>query len=517
MIKTQRDRNLNGMQDNPYYFALGLGKENVDNLGILELRRFASEFEQVLEASHDGIFITDGFGKVLMVNSAWERICGISREFVVGKYAQDMVDQGFYSESAAMAAIRARKKVTVMLRMTRGDKVGQKIMATGIPVLDDKGEIKRVVVNVRDITEIVNLKDQLEETQQLNEKYAAELEQMRVQQAEFDDVIASSTKTKRVLEMAAQVAKVDSTVLITGESGVGKEVIANVIHRLSQRARGTLIKINCGAIPENLLESELFGYEPGAFTGARKQGKPGMFELAEKGTLFLDEIGDLSLNLQVKLLRVLQDHEVIRVGGLKPIPVDARIIAATHKDLFKMVKMDKFRDDLYYRLNVVSIEIPPLRERKEDIPLLALHILGKLNKKYGLNKCFSPEVIERFVGYPWPGNIRELENVIERMVVMTREEEIRSLHLPVSIKNYASSEEDISFPGLMPLQKAVEKVEKQLIEQALKNYRSTRKVARALRVSQSTVVRKIKKYCLSFSPESEQEPELYYDNLKMRI
>lgn len=516
-MNNRDERNgLTGRQENPYYFTAGMGKESMGNLGILELRRFASELEQVLEASHDGIFITDGFGKVLMVNSAWERICGISRDFAVGKYAQDMVSQGFYSESAAVAAIKARKKVTIMLKMTRGEKVGQKIMATGIPVLDDVGDIKRVVVNVRDITEIVDLKDQLEETQQLNEKYAAQLEQMRVQQVKFDDIIASSAKTKRALEMAVQVAKVDSTVLITGESGVGKEVIANVIHRMSQRAKGPLIKINCGAIPENLLESELFGYDSGAFTGARKQGKPGMFELAEKGTLFLDEVGDLSLNLQVKLLRVLQDHEVIRVGGLKPIPVDARIVTATNKDLFKMVKADKFRDDLYYRLNVVSIEIPPLRERREDIPLLALHFLEKLNRKYHLKKRFSPEVIDRFMAYSWPGNIRELENVIERMVVMTKGEEIRTVDLPASIKSHLPAEEDIIFSGVMPLKKAVERVEKQLLEQALKKYGSTRKAAKALRVNQSTVVRKIKKYSLPYGQEIEEE-ESYFNNLKMRI
>ena len=207
-----------------------------------------------------------------------------------------------------------------MLKMTDGDKVGQKIMATGIPIWGEDGEIRRVVVNVRDITELIYLKELLEKTKQLNEIYAAEIEQMRFQQKDQDgDIIARSPKTKRVLEMAAQVSKVNSSVLITGESGTGKEVIANAIHRLSHRSSGPLIKVNCGAIPENLLESELFGYEPGAFTGARKQGKPGMFELAEKGTLFLDEVGDIPVNVQVKLLRALQDHEIIRVGGLEAV------------------------------------------------------------------------------------------------------------------------------------------------------------------------------------------------------
>ncbi|MHC1724584.1 MAG: sigma-54 interaction domain-containing protein [Syntrophobacteraceae bacterium] len=460
---------------------------------------FNCELEDILESSHDGLFITDGFGNVVMVNTAWERICGISRDFVLGKNAQDLVNQKYYTESSVMAAIKARKKITIMLKMTRGDKVGQKIMATAIPIWGEDGRIKRVVANIRDITEIIYLKELLGKTQQLNEIYAAELEQMRLQQITKNcDIIARSPETRRVLEMAAQVAKVDSTVLITGESGSGKEVIANTIHRLGNRSEGPLIKINCSAIPEALLESELFGYEPGAFTGARKQGKPGMFEMAKKGTLFLDEIGDISFNLQAKLLRALQEHEIMRVGGLKPISVDARIIAATNKNLKEMVKDESFRDDLYYRLNVVSIEIPPLRDRKEDIPLLVLHFVEKLNSKYHFTKRISSEVIDDFMLYRWPGNIRELENVIERMMVMTEEEQIKTMHLPVYIRSQVhSSTEEVILPENIPFKSAVERAERQLLEQALKKHGSTRKVARALLINQSTVVRKIKKYGLS--------------------
>lgn len=494
---------------NPYFFTVRTA-DNLDAIGSMEIseaRRAVWELEQVIEASHDGIFITDGKGDVLMVNSAWERICGMAREYVVGKNAQtDLVDKGFYNESAAYKALKEKKEITIMLHMTGGDKLGQKIMATGIPILDEKGEVKRVVVNVRDITEIVNLRDQLEESQQLNVKYAAELEQMRIQKVKNSNIVARSSKTKRVLEMAAQVAKVDSTVLITGESGVGKEIIANSIHYLSHRSNGPMIRINCGAIPENLLESELFGYEPGAFTGASKQGKPGMFELAEKGTLFLDEVGELSLNLQVKLLRVLQHHEVSRVGGLKPVPVDARIIAATNKDLMEMVKLEKFRDDLYYRLNVVSIDVPPLRERKEDIPLLSVHFLDKINKKYNFNKYFSPEVIDRFLEYTWPGNIRELENVIERMVVMTDEKELVIQHLPLTIKNNVHSVVNVVFPEQTSLKSAVDKLEKEMIKQALKKHGSTRKAAKILGCDQSTIVRKSQKYNIAIR---EDYPKIY--------
>jgi PAS domain S-box-containing protein/TyrR family helix-turn-helix protein len=476
------------------------------------------EMVDILEASHDGLFMSDGQGKILVVNSAWERICGIHRDFIVGKNAQDMVNEKWYTESSVIAAIRARKKVTIMLEMTRGEKVGQKILATAIPIWGDDGEIKRVVANIRDITEILYLKELLEKTRQLNEIYAAELQQMRVQQVQVGcDVIARSAETRRVLEMAAQVAKVDSTVLITGESGVGKEVIANAIHRLSHRSEGPLIKINCGAIPESLLESELFGYESGAFTGARKQGKPGMFELAEKGTLFLDEVGDISLSLQVKLLRVLQEHELIRVGGIKPIAVDARIVAATNKNLQGMVTKGSFREDLYYRLNVVSIEIPPLRQRKEDIPLLALHFLEKISKRYQFNRRYSPGIIDAFLAYSWPGNIRELENVIERMSVMTEEEEIGPNHLPTYIRNYLSpGEEKVVLSENIPFQKAIEQAERQLLEQALKKYGSTRKIASALKVNQSTIVRKMKKYKIAINQDSDGNGN-YFDDLRMRI
>ena len=452
------------------------------------------ELEEIIEASHDGLFITDGSGNILMVNSSWVRICGIPKDFMIGKNAQDMVDNEYYSESSVMAAIKAKEETSIMLEMTKGDKKGQKILATAIPLFDESGKIRRVVANIRDISEIISLQQKLEETLNLNTVYIAELEQMRLQQTIKNcDLIAISEVTRRAVEMAVQVSKVDTIVLITGESGVGKEVFADTIHRLSQRSSGPLIKINCGAIPDNLLESELFGYESGSFTGARKQGKPGMFEMANRGTLFLDEIGDISFNLQGKLLRALQDQLIMRVGGVKPISVNVRIIAATNKNLQSMMTAGSFRDDLYYRLNVVSIEIPPLRERLEDIPLLSLFFLDRINKKYHYNKCISPDVIEHLLTYYWPGNIRELENVIERMMVMTEDAEIQTKHLPFNIKNQAFSED---LGEGINLKQSIESTERQLFERALTKYKSTREIAKALNIDQSTVVRKMKKHKL---------------------
>jgi transcriptional regulator with PAS, ATPase and Fis domain len=304
------------------------------------------------------------------------------------------------------------------------------------------------------------------------------------------------------MEIVARVASFDVSVLITGESGVGKEVIANAIHQQSQRSKGPLIKVNSGAIPETLLESELFGYDHGAFTGARKQGKPGMFELANEGTLFLDEIGDIPYSLQGKLLRALQDREIMRIGGVKPTPVDVRIVAATNKNLEEMVKKGTFRDDLYYRLNVVAIDIPPLRERKEDIPMFVLHFLEKMNKKHQHNKHISPEVIDALMLYSWPGNVRELENVVERMIIMTEGDEITMKHLPIQIKSHIAPEA-MSVIGDSSFKTTIEQTEKQLLKQALQNHKSTREIAKVMKINQSTVVRKLKKYNLCSSPDSE--------------
>lgn len=457
------------------------------------------ELEDIIEASHDGLFITDGQGVILRVNTAWERIAGIHRDFAIGKCARDLVDQKWYTESSAMAAIRERKKVTIMLEMLRGEKIGQKIMATAIPLWNENGEIRRVVANIRDITEILYLKQLQEKTQLLNELYAAELEQIK-----NVDLVARSQSTIRIMEIVARVASFDVSVLITGESGVGKEVIANALHQQSQRSKGPLIKVNCGAIPETLLESELFGYNYGAFTGARKQGKPGMFELANEGTLFLDEVGDIPYNLQGKLLRALQDHEIMRIGSVKPTSVDVRIIAATNKNLEEMVKKGTFRDDLYYRLNVVSIDIPPLRERKEDIPMFVLHFLEKMNKKHQYNKRISPEVIDILMLYSWPGNVRELENVVERMIIMTEGDEITIKHLPIQIKSQIVPEA-VSVIGDSSFKKTIEQTEKQLLKQALLNHKSTREIAKAMKINQSTVVRKLKKYNLSPSSDNEAQ------------
>ncbi|MCX7780119.1 MAG: sigma 54-interacting transcriptional regulator [Negativicutes bacterium] len=475
----------------------------------------AAELNAIIEASYDGLYVADRHGKVIRVNSAWEKICGFSREEILGKTAAELVAAGFYDNSAALLTLEKRETSTVMLEITAGPKKGQKIIATGTPFFGSDGELNLVVVNVRDITALEHLKKQLEETKALSKRYASELNEIRLQQMKIDDIVAKSAAMRRVIELAIRVSQVDSTVIVTGESGVGKEVVVKKIHQMSNRRDKSLIKINCGAIPENLLETELFGYEGGAFTGAKKEGKPGMFELASGGTLFLDEIGDLPLNLQVKLLRVLQEHEIVRVGGVRPIKVNARIIAATNKDLAQMVAKGSFREDLFYRLNVVNIVIPPLRSRKEDLPPLINMILQKINDKYKLNKRLAPSVAERLYNYHWPGNIRELENVLERVAVLVNDDLIQVDHLPDFLQTSEKKTAPVILNRIIPLKHAIEETELQLIKKALREYGTTRKVAKILEVNQSTIVRKMQQYRIDKDDVEQHQEDAYAHLLRI--
>jgi TyrR family helix-turn-helix protein len=310
---------------------------------------------------------------------------------------------------------------------------------------------------------------------------------------------------KTLLSTVVRLAQFDSTILVTGESGTGKELIAETLHKNSTRKNGPFIKVNCGAIPENLLESELFGYDYGAFTGAKKEGKAGYFQLATGGTLFLDEIGDLPFNLQVKLLRVLQNKEIVRVGGSKSIPVDVRIVTGTNHNLLEQVEKKMFREDLYYRLNVVPIHVPPLRDRKEDIPALVTHFMQLYNRKHKLNKKIAPELVDIFMGYSWPGNVRELENLIERLLVVTTKDLITREDLPSFLTEALPSSSEILVTGILPLQDAVETVEKQILTKAYEKYRTTRQMAKELKVDASTVVRKAAKYGITSSNQERFE------------
>lgn len=309
-------------------------------------------------------------------------------------------------------------------------------------------------------------------------------------------IIAESPQMKKILQMIEYIKDVDSSVLITGESGTGKEVIFNYICQTSCRKDQPVIKINCGAIPENLFESELFGYEDGAFTGARKKGKIGLFEKANHGTLFLDEISEISMEMQVKLLMALQEKEIFHVGGTESIPVDVRIVSATNQNLEQMVEDGKFRRDLYYRLNVVHLEIPPLRERQEDILPLCYHFLDVFNAKYHKNKGLTVRAAKTLSHLDWPGNIRELENLVENIVVLEQEDVMRAKHLQARYCKGNMQSGEVTVKGILPYKEALSRMEKQLLENARNQFGSTRRIADVLGINQSTVSRKLRQYGL---------------------
>ncbi|WP_276662769.1 sigma 54-interacting transcriptional regulator [Syntrophomonas wolfei] len=443
------------------------------------------ELDAVFESSYDGLYITDGEANTLRLNEAFERILGVKAEECIGRNMRELVAEGVYSRSGTLLALEKQDQVTITLQA----KTGKTALVTSTPIRDEHGNIILVVTNVRDISELNELQEKLGHAEGLSRFFQSELQEMKLR----TQCVIHSSKMRELISMVVRIAAVDSTVLIQGESGVGKELVANTIHSNSNRGEQPMIKINCGAIPENLLESELFGYEPGAFTGASKQGKVGMFEVADQGILFLDEIGDLPLGLQVKLLRVLQDKEILRVGGTKPIKVDVRIIAGTNYNLKEMVEKKLFRKDLFYRLNVIPITVPPLRERREDIPILANHFLDNFNHKHGMNKKLSGSILAYFMEYDWPGNVRELENLVERLVVTSLNQTITAHDLSAWSELKPENKSDNEH-GIVRLQDALENTERRILENAFSVCKSTYEVARALGISQPTVVRKAAKY-----------------------
>ncbi|MCF6094944.1 sigma 54-interacting transcriptional regulator [Microaerobacter geothermalis] len=470
--------------------------KNQKNSVILIIRQDFSyqELKDVYQASFDEIIITDGEGKILWINAKSEELYGIPPSQLIGRKTTELSDEGYFTPSITPQIISSRERVSGIQETASG----KKVYVTGNPILDENGNIRRIIFNSRDVDEIEMLQSRLEKTEYLLTEYRSQLTRMKQSQSEENDVIAISEKMKDLYQLVEKVALVDSTILVVGESGVGKGVFASLIHKKSNRKNQPFIHINCGAIPSTLIESELFGYEAGAFTGARKEGKRGVIEMAEGGTLFLDEIGEIPLNIQVKLLQVLQEGRFRRVGGNQFIQVNARIIAATNQDLRKMIAEGRFREDLYYRLNVIPITIPPLRHRKEEIPELIRYFLNKVNQKYQTYKYFNREAMEILCQYDWPGNVRELENMVERLVVVSESVEISSLHLPEYMyqKHLKHSSPSILVKNICPLKEAVEEVEKQLILKAYEKYQNTYRCAEALGVNQSTVVRKINKYAI---------------------
>jgi PAS domain S-box-containing protein len=449
--------------------------------------------DTIIDSSYDGLWICDHEGKVLRINKASERINGVKAEQVIGKNMKELIAEGLFDKSVTLEVLKRRTSVTIIQQI----KGGKKILVTGNPIFNENGEIAFVVTNDRDISELDRLRGQLQEAQALAKGYSSKISELEMKGVDLSNIIFRSEEMQRIIEMALRVAHVDTTVLLLGESGVGKGMIAKLIHKHSNRSDGPFIRVDLAGIPDSLVESELFGYEKGAFTGAKTEGKPGFFELANQGTLFLDEIGEIPLRTQSKLLRFLEDHEIIHVGGTEPKEIDVRVIAATNKKIEEMVTAKTFRKDLYYRLNVVPIHIFPLRERRDDILPLTFHFLEKFNQSHRKKKNISPEAIETLLQYDFPGNIRELANLIERLVVVTEEDHIETKDLPGSMISYIAKAIPFSFSTEnASLKAALERYESMIIENAIEKYGSQREAAKALKVDQGTISRKLKKHIL---------------------
>jgi PAS domain S-box-containing protein len=448
-------------------------------------KQIKEELSAIIDSSFDGFHITDNQGKTLRINKAFERITSIPISDLMGKTIAELVDAGVYCHDVLKLVLEKREPVTI----SQESKPGNTVIITANPVFDEQGNLFRIVINVRDISELNDLRQQLEQARTLSHHYQEELNRYNL----ADQFVIRSKESRDLADLCVRLGQVDATVLIKGESGVGKEFAAQIIHSNSNRRDKPMIKVNCAAIPESLFESELFGYEPGAFTGASKEGKPGFFEAAHGGTLLLDEIGEMPLSTQAKLLRAIQDKVITRVGGTKPIKVDVRLIAATNRNLQEMVQNKEFRRDLYFRLNVIPVTVPPLRDRKVEIPFLVDHFVKKFNAKYGFKKRIDERQIKALMNYDWPGNVRELENLIERVLVTSPGNVIRHInlhdfdHADYEAINY---EHFIGFK----LQTAIEQLEKYLIQNSLETLGTTRKAAQELGVSQPTIVRKAAKY-----------------------
>ena len=480
----------------------------------------------VLESSFDGIFITDGQATPLWCNHSYEIISGLTAADVLGIPMAQLVATGVISHSSTLKALNQGQAVTLEQTFT----TGKQAVVTSTPLYDQDDNVCLVVTNVRDISELTALQETLDHQRRLSAKYRQEMSVIRAQLMTTPQLVAEDPATLNLLRIVSRAAQLDTVVLIQGETGTGKERIATYIHQRSPRASKNFIRVNCGAIPENLAESELFGYERGAFTGANREGKPGLFEVANEGTIFLDEVGELSLATQTKLLRVLQEKEITRVGGSKPMNVDVRVIAATNRDLQKCVTEGTFREDLYYRLSVFPVWVPPLRQRKLDIPKLARSVIDELNQTYEHKKSLTAGAEATLLRYSWPGNVRELRNVMERAFIMSDGEKIQAedlaildngdLHTPKTIypsygvapvprSSYAEDTEAALSPEPLtppcppaagpvltdePLQEQVARYEAALIAQAMQQEGSLRGAARKLHMDPATLLRRKKKY-----------------------
>jgi len=465
--------------------------------GLQESQLLRLQLDTAFNFTELGIWILDGDGVVLKVNPAAEKLIGINAADIIGKNILHLADMGIIDQALTPHILKSKRPVTKLLHVLKTNKY---VMSSGMPVMDQDGNILLVVVNELDITTLKGLQGQLEKLRVVAEKYKDELSDINLLDFKAHGIVSESKEMKQVLKVALKLARFDvSNILILGESGTGKGLIAQFIHKNGKRRDKPFIQINCAALPETLLEAELFGFEKGAFTGAGSKGKIGLFEMAQNGTILLDEIGELPLSLQSKLLKCLDDHEIMHIGGLKPIRINCTIIAATNRVLKTRVAAKKFREDLYHRLNAFSVQLPALRERPEDIAALSNFFLDKYNRKYDMKKRLSLKAMHSLQQYDFPGNVRELKNILKQGVVIHDGEMLDEI-LPrktdgaigmTTQLNTAQEGEKID------LKELIERFEKNILRHAMEQYKTTRKMAEFLNTSQSRVARLMKKHRLN--------------------
>ncbi len=472
-----------------FFYEFTIGSELEKQIARLNSQQYLHN--EMLNKLKDGIYITDELGTTIFVNDAFLNLSGLTREQIIGKTVYDLRKYDILPNSCCAKVIETMGPVSTINHYYKG----QRCLVSGSPIFDENGNLSKTIAVIRDVSELDVLMKTITKDKNLFIKSDYNLQTKEVN----DPVeIINNIRMKNIYKKAKKIANVDSTILVLGETGVGKDFIATYIHSISNRKNGKFIKINCGAVPEHLLESEFFGYEEGAFTGAQKGGKKGLFEEANGGILYLDEIGDMPYTLQVKLLSAINDKMFYRIGGISPIEFNARIIAATNHDLQKLVEEKKFRADLYYRLNVVTLLIPPLRSRKEDIIPLTTQFLEYYNNKYGKNSYFTSNCLENFLIYEWPGNIRELKNIIERLVLMTDnagiDTDLFREHLILTENNTGLT--DLFLSDRKTLKEKTEEYEKEIIESTLAVSKNMKEAALRLGIDISTLVRKKQRYSI---------------------
>ncbi|MCI6992501.1 MAG: sigma 54-interacting transcriptional regulator [Clostridiales bacterium] len=449
----------------------------------LELNR--SMRKTLMEYDQSSLMISDGNGIVVFAGQETVDNCGHDKSWYIGRSIYDLEKQGVFYPSVTRMVLETGKEQVVIQKTALADK---HLVAIGVPVFDENGQIEQVLSITKDYTAQVNLSSiiaKMEFGMNITESKGDAL----------DEIITCNEKMIDIKNLIRLVAPTNSTVLILGETGTGKEVLAKAIHKMSKRSEKPFVVVSCGSLSPNIVESELFGYEAGSFTGANREGKKGLLESASGGTVFLDEIGELPLDQQVKLLHVLQEKSIVRVGGTEQIPLDIRVIAATNRDLREQIEKGNFREDLFYRLNVVSINIPSLSRRREDIPLFIKHFTKKFNEYHSTNKVISKNVMNLLSRHEWPGNVRELENLVERLIVTSPSNYIDAEDLPWEIPGITADESNtVTVKEIAPLAEVIESAERQLLEMARYEYGTTSAMAEILEVNQSTVSRKMKTY-----------------------